>query len=74
MLFFLLGKKYTDEKMSDLARKAVKEEDLDDGTFVAYLMLQNKLTPKQIYTMMAEIMTGSVDTVSTNNMLCSTGI
>ena len=62
--------------MGDLAKKAVKGEDLDDGTFVAYLMLQNKLTPEQIYGIVAEIMTGSVDTVSKiyNYMWCSTRI
>ena len=59
-----LAKTNVDEKMGDLALKVAKGEDLDDGTYLAYLILQNKLTPAQIYGIMAEIMAGSVDTVS----------
>ena len=54
--------------MNVLNEKALKGESLDDGTFVAYLMLQNKLTPEQIYGNVSEIMPASVDTVS---MTCS---
>ena len=53
-----------DEKMSSLAKKAVKAEDLDDGTFVAFLMVQDKLTPEEIYSSVSEILAASVDTVS----------
>ncbi|XP_072024767.1 1,25-dihydroxyvitamin D(3) 24-hydroxylase, mitochondrial-like [Amphiura filiformis] len=59
-----LGKKYLDEKMSSLARKAVRAEELDDGTFVAFLVMQDKLTPEEIYSVVGEILVASVDTTA----------
>ena len=60
------AKEYIDEKMASLAKKAVRDESLDDGTFVAFLMLEDKLSREEIYGVVAEIMTGSVDTVSSS--------
>ena len=62
--------------MAALAKKAVRDESLDDGTFVAYLMLENKLTRKEIYAVVGEFMTASVDTVNTDlvNMVNESGL
>ena len=59
-----IGKQYLDEKMTSLARKAVRGEDLDDGTFVAYLVCQDKLKAEEVYGTIGEILPASVDTVS----------
>ncbi len=62
---------YVDEKMASLAKKVDRGESLDDGTFMAFLMMQNKLTRDEIYSVVAEIMAGSVDTVNTYIQLVS---
>ncbi|XP_072048432.1 25-hydroxyvitamin D-1 alpha hydroxylase, mitochondrial-like [Amphiura filiformis] len=61
---FAITKTYVDEKMSALAKKAAKGEDFDDGTFVAYLMIKDKLTKGEIYGNVSEIMPASVDTTA----------
>ena len=62
-LEFCIAKTYLDEKMSSLAKKAVRAEDLDDGTFVSFMMIQDKLSPEEIYGSVSEILAASVDTV-----------
>ncbi|XP_072048811.1 1,25-dihydroxyvitamin D(3) 24-hydroxylase, mitochondrial-like [Amphiura filiformis] len=59
---FAITKTYVDEKMGVLAKKAAKGENFDDGTFVAYLMIKNKLTKEEIYGTVSEIFPASVYT------------
>ena len=56
-------KKYIDDTMGALATRAANGEDLDDGTFLAYLVTQDKLTPEEIIGSVSEVMPASVDTV-----------
>ena len=49
--------------MGALATRAANGEDLDDGTFLSYLVTQDKLAPKEIIGSVSEVMPASVDTV-----------
>ena len=65
------AKKYVDSKLNELAVKAIKKQKVDDGSFLAFLMIQDKLTPEQIYGNMTELLTASIDTVSYNTLAIS---
>ena len=49
--------------MGALAKKAARGEDFNDGTFLSYLVLEDKLSPEEIIGSVSEIMPASVDTV-----------
>ncbi|XP_072015330.1 cytochrome P450 27C1-like [Amphiura filiformis] len=67
---FTLSKIYVTEKLRELSQRAVRGEAVNDGSFIAFLMIQDKLSPEEIYSNMTELLTASVDTTSTTTLWC----
>ncbi|XP_072024768.1 25-hydroxyvitamin D-1 alpha hydroxylase, mitochondrial-like [Amphiura filiformis] len=63
-------KKHVDQKLNHLADLALEGKDVNDGSFLGFLMAQNKLSPLEIYGNMAELLPASVDTTSSSMTWC----
>ena len=60
----MLAKKYVDEKTNQIEDRKRRGDEADDGSYLAYLVEENKLSREEIYGNMTELLAASVDTVS----------
>ncbi|XP_071959583.1 1,25-dihydroxyvitamin D(3) 24-hydroxylase, mitochondrial-like [Antedon mediterranea] len=65
-LLFRVSRDLIDMKLNQLSKSDI--EQVDDGSFLAYLVAQNKLSDEEIYGNMTELLASAVDTTS-NSML-----
>ncbi|XP_033096278.1 1,25-dihydroxyvitamin D(3) 24-hydroxylase, mitochondrial-like [Anneissia japonica] len=63
-LLFRVSRELIDRKLNELAEKVENNDKVDDGSFLAYLVAQNKLSEEEIYGSMTELLAAAVDTTS----------
>ncbi|XP_071959585.1 1,25-dihydroxyvitamin D(3) 24-hydroxylase, mitochondrial-like [Antedon mediterranea] len=69
-LLFKVSRDLIDMKLNELADKVDKsdKEKVDDGSFLAYLVAQDKLSDEEIYGNMTELLAAAVDTTSNSTL------
>ena len=65
------AKKYVEEKTQHVNDRIQRGEDADDGSYLAHLIAEGKLSNEQIYSNMTELLAASIDTVSYDPLLLS---
>ncbi|XP_071959483.1 1,25-dihydroxyvitamin D(3) 24-hydroxylase, mitochondrial-like [Antedon mediterranea] len=69
-LLFRVSRDLIDMKLNELEEKASKsdKDEIDDGSFLAYLVAQDKMSDEEIYGSMTELLAAAVDTTSNSTL------
>lgn len=64
---FELSKKYVEEKTQHVNDRIQRGENADDGSYLAHLIAEGKLSNEQIYSNMTELLAASIDTTASTS-------